>query len=82
MYRCGMFSDLGEEWFDDYWMNYGKITITDDDGNTKKIRNLKDFVICQDFKETLKEISEDDFIYCDPPYVGRHVVKDVICDNP
>ncbi len=22
-----MFSNLGEEWFDDYWMNYGKITI-------------------------------------------------------
>ena len=29
--------------------------------------------ICQDFRETLKEISEDDFVYCDPPYVGRHV---------
>ena len=28
----GMFSDLGEEWFDDYWMNYGKITIMEDDG--------------------------------------------------
>ena len=40
----GMFSDLGEEWFDDYWMNYGKITITEDDGKTKQIRSLKDFV--------------------------------------
>ena len=40
----GMFSDLGEKWFDDYWMNYGKITITDDNGTTKQIRNLKDFV--------------------------------------
>jgi hypothetical protein len=39
-----MFSDLGEEWFDDYWMNYGKITITEDGGKTKQIRNLKDFV--------------------------------------
>ncbi len=29
--------------------------------------------ICQDFKDTLKGISEDDFTYCDPPYVGRHV---------
>ena len=28
---------------------------------------------CQDFRETLKDISEDDFVYCDPPYVGRHV---------
>ena len=40
----GMFSDLGEKWFDDYWMNYGKITITEDGGETKQIRNLKDFV--------------------------------------
>jgi len=40
----GMFSDLGEEWFDDYWMNYGKITITEENGKTKQIRNLKDFV--------------------------------------
>ena len=41
----GVFSDLGEEWFDDYWMNYGKITITEDSGKTKQIRNLKDFVV-------------------------------------
>ena len=41
----GMFSRLGEKWFDDYWMNYGKITIADDSGRTKKITNLKDFVI-------------------------------------
>ena len=40
----GMFSDLGEEWFDDYWMNYGKITVTEDGGKTKQIRNLIDFV--------------------------------------
>jgi hypothetical protein len=40
----GMFSKLGESWFDDYWMNYGKITITDDTGGTKKISRLKDFV--------------------------------------
>ena len=40
----GMFSRLGEKWFDDYWMNYGKITITDGNGTTKKITNLKDFI--------------------------------------
>ena len=40
----GMFSQLGEEWFDDYWMNYRKITIPDGKGGTKKISNLKDFV--------------------------------------
>ena len=41
----GMFSNLGEKWFDDYWMNYGKITIADGKGQTRKITNLEDFVI-------------------------------------
>ena len=40
----GMFAQLGETWFDDYWMNYGVITMTDPDGNTKKITTLEDFV--------------------------------------
>ncbi len=40
----GMFSKLGEKWFDDYWMNYGKITTTDRLGKTKKITNLETFV--------------------------------------
>ncbi len=40
----GMFSRLGEEWFDDYWMNYGKITIKTPKGETKKITTLVDFV--------------------------------------
>ena len=40
----GMFSKLGEDWFDDYWMNYGKITIKDPNGQTRTIRSLTDFV--------------------------------------
>jgi hypothetical protein len=40
----GMFSNLGESWFDDYWMNYGKITVSNEAGGTKKIASLKDFV--------------------------------------
>jgi hypothetical protein len=40
----GLFSKLGEHWFDDYWMNYKKIIITDSKGDTKKISNLKEFV--------------------------------------
>jgi len=39
----GMFSLLGEEWFDDYWMNYNKITISSN-GKTKKITSIYDFV--------------------------------------
>ena len=39
-----MFSKLGESWFDDYWMNYNKITIPDGKGGTKKITSLPDFV--------------------------------------
>ena len=40
----GMFSALGEDWFDDYWMNYDSITIRDPAGDTRTIRNLIDFV--------------------------------------
>jgi len=40
----GMFAKLGESWFDDYWMNYNKITIPDKKAGTKKITSLKDFV--------------------------------------
>ena len=29
--------------------------------------------VCQDFRETLTEVTDADFVYCDPPYVGRHV---------
>jgi len=27
----------------------------------------------QGFPETLSEVNQDDLIYCDPPYIGRHV---------
>lgn len=30
--------------------------------------------LCQDFRKTLSmNIGDDDFVYCDPPYAGRHV---------
>lgn len=41
----GMFSKLGENWFDEYWMNYRKITIQDGNSGTKKISTLKEFVV-------------------------------------
>ena len=40
----GMFSALGEDWFDDYWMNYGMIKVKAISGETRTIRNLADFV--------------------------------------
>lgn len=40
----GVFSKLGESWFDDYWINYNKITIKDEKGETKKINSIDDFV--------------------------------------
>ena len=39
-----MFAKLGEEWFDDYWMNFGKITVRGKSGRTKKITSLEEFV--------------------------------------
>lgn len=40
----GMFANLGESWFDDYWMNYGKIITKDENGGTKRITSLEEFV--------------------------------------
>jgi len=44
----GVFHKLGESWFDDYWMNYRKITIKDSSNKTMKIANLEDFVKYRD----------------------------------
>lgn len=40
----GVFKQLGEKWFDDYWMNYGKIQTTMPNGKVKKITLLKEFL--------------------------------------
>ncbi len=42
--RNGVFKNLGEKWFDDYWMNYGKITITTPSGKSKQITLLREFL--------------------------------------
>jgi Restriction endonuclease EcoRV len=39
----GIFSQLGEEWFDEYWINYGSATMMKD-GKPLKITTLKDFL--------------------------------------
>jgi hypothetical protein len=36
---------LGEQWFDDYWMNYDKIQMNMPDGKVKKITLLKNFLM-------------------------------------
>lgn len=41
----GVFKNLGEKGFDDYWMNYGKIQMTMPDGKVKKITLLKNFLL-------------------------------------
>jgi len=40
----GMFADLGEEWFDNYWINYGAIQVPDAKGGLKKLTSLREFV--------------------------------------
>jgi DNA adenine methylase len=40
----------------------------------EKLLRTKNFVFkCQDFQRTIQEASSKDIIYCDPPYIGRHV---------
>lgn len=39
----GIFSQLGEEWFDEYWINHGSATMVKD-GKPIKITSLKDFL--------------------------------------
>lgn len=39
----GVFSKLGEEWFDEYWINYGSATMVKN-GKPVKITTLKDFL--------------------------------------
>lgn len=45
----GIFAGLGEEWFDEYWINHGSATMMKD-GKPKKITKLKDYL---DFKGRL-----------------------------
>lgn len=41
----GVFKKLGEKWFDDYWINYGKIQMTMPDGKVRKITTLKNYLL-------------------------------------
>ncbi len=39
----------------------------------KIIDNNEYKFVCQDFKDTISMAEPNDLIYCDPPYIGRHV---------
>lgn len=43
-------------------------------GYVSQLLKVKDFTFkCQPFEEIMKAGGQDDIIYCDPPYIGRHV---------
>lgn len=52
----GVFSKLGEKWFDEYWINYGSATMVKD-GKTVKITTLKDFLEFKGKPELWKKIA-------------------------
>jgi hypothetical protein len=53
--ESGIFSNLGEEWFDEYWINYGSATYIKA-GQTEKIKSLEEFLIFKGKKELLSKI--------------------------
>ncbi|NJM51393.1 MAG: restriction endonuclease [Sphingomonadales bacterium] len=42
--KNGIFAKLGEAWFDEYWMNHGKLKIPDNQGNFKPLGRLDQLV--------------------------------------
>lgn len=56
---------------------FAKAYVTKIVNQVKRLENLfpnKDWEFkCQPFEDTIKEATSDAFIYCDPPYIGRHV---------
>jgi len=39
----------------------------------KQLKDKEWEFVCQSFEKTISEVSSDAFIYCAPPYIGRHV---------
>lgn len=54
----GVFSKLGEEWFDEYWINYGTATRLVK-GSPVVIKNLKDYLEFKGKKDLLKKIEPE-----------------------
>ena len=40
----GIFAQYGEKIFDDYWMNFGQISMTSKEGKTKKLTSLDEYL--------------------------------------
>jgi len=51
----GIFSQLGEEWFDEYWINFGSATMVKD-GKPVKITSLKNFLEFKGRKDLWEKI--------------------------
>lgn len=49
----GVFAKAGEAYFNDYWTNYGKLTITDESGKSKKLSSFKEYLHYRNLPETL-----------------------------
>ena len=49
----GVFAKAGEELFDDYWANYGKIELLDDSGNRKKLSSFGEYLRYRGLPESL-----------------------------
>lgn len=48
--------------------------ITNQVAHIEELLHYNDWTfLCQSFEETIKLADENSFIYCDPPYIGRHV---------
>ena len=56
----GIFSQLGEDWFDEYWINYGS-AIKIKDGKPVKITTLKDFLEFKGRTDLWDEISSKNY---------------------
>jgi len=53
----GVFSQLGEEWFDEYWINFGTATMVKN-GKTIKITNISDYLEYKNRPDLRKKISK------------------------
>lgn len=49
----GVFTKAGEEYFDDYWANYGKIEITNTYGKRKKLSSFVEYLRYRNLPDTL-----------------------------